>query len=81
MLHELGIFAMSPELGNDSKKTDDFFVHDKGVLVELLEDNFGWIEYTIKLLFEKVRCYAVVSEAFEGISKDAEDFGAVRTTV
>ena len=81
MLHELGIFAMSPELGNNNKLTNDFFVYDKGALVELLDDNYGWIEYTIKLLFEKVRCYAVVSEAFEGVAKDVEDFSAVRTTI
>jgi len=56
MLHELGIFALSPELGIDAKKANHFFIEDKETLQILIMSNYAWIENTIKLLFDKVVC-------------------------
>ena len=61
MLHELGILAMSPELGIDDRRTEDFFIRDASALVGLVQGNFSWIEHTIKLLFEKIHCSVVKS--------------------
>ena len=36
MLHELGILAMSPELGIDDRRTEDFFIRDASALVGLV---------------------------------------------
>ena len=44
MLHELGIFALSPELGIANKKADDFFISDKQTLKAIVVSNYAWIE-------------------------------------
>ena len=56
MLHELGIFAMSPELGWQGRGTEDFFISNPEDLKDLLHHNSFWIENTMKLLFEKIEC-------------------------
>lgn len=61
MLHELGIFALSPELGINNSKTDDFFIRDKKALQMLIKDNYIWVEHTMRLLFEKIHCSVIES--------------------
>ena len=56
MLHERGIYAMSPELGIDSRYAETFFINNKQTLQDLIVQNSAWIEHTIKLLFEKIKC-------------------------
>ena len=46
MLHERGIYALSPELGIKSRATEHFFIKDKDALFDLLKANFKWIEFT-----------------------------------
>ena len=48
MLHELGIYAMSPELGtNNSRSSEYFFIRSKKALKETLDLNYPWIQFTI----------------------------------
>lgn len=48
MLHELGIYALSPEIGhNETKKAKTFFIYDQSALQDLLIKNYEWIKYTI----------------------------------
>ena len=61
MLHELGIYAASPELGIDMREAEDFFIRSKGALIALVRQNFDWIEHTMLLLFEKIDCQQVKS--------------------
>ena len=46
MLHERGIYALSPELGIKSRATEHFFIKDEDALFDLLRYNYDWIEYT-----------------------------------
>eukprot|EP00353_Schmidingerella_taraikaensis_P019025 CAMPEP_0185621200 /NCGR_PEP_ID=MMETSP0436-20130131/56495_1 /TAXON_ID=626734 ORGANISM="Favella taraikaensis, Strain Fe Narragansett Bay" /NCGR_SAMPLE_ID=MMETSP0436 /ASSEMBLY_ACC=CAM_ASM_000390 /LENGTH=70 /DNA_ID=CAMNT_0028262221 /DNA_START=482 /DNA_END=694 /DNA_ORIENTATION=- len=56
MLHELGIFALSPELGISNKSAETFFIRDQFTLAQTITTNFKWIESAMKLLFESVEC-------------------------
>ena len=51
MLHELGIYAMSPELGTNkspmSRLSEYFFIKSKEALKETLDLNYPWIQFTI----------------------------------
>ena len=61
-MHELGIFAMSPELGINRKSSDKFFIKDKSTLTTLLIDNLVWIQYAMRLLVENIHCDVLRSE-------------------
>jgi len=47
MLGNLGIFAMSPELGSNKQQSEDFFIQDPDALFDVLQSNYDWIRFTI----------------------------------
>lgn len=83
MLHERGIYALSPELGLADKNTEHFFISSKDTLKKLLVRNFGWIEYTMKLLVESIKCNIVNSKGINETSQEnsTEMFTTVNTEV
>ena len=65
MLHEMGIFALSPELGiNDHLDARKFFIEDTNVLEALVVANSAWIKDAMKLMMEKVHCELKESKIF-----------------
>lgn len=56
MLHEMGILALSPELGIDDHAVEKFFIKDARVLEGLVVANSAWIKDAMNLLMEKVSC-------------------------
>ena len=62
MLHELGIYALSPELGILNQLVETFFITNKVALEDLLIENYDWIKEAMRLLFEKVECKHTYSE-------------------
>lgn len=56
MLAELGIYAVSIELGGFTKETQQFYIEDKVALAGLLIDNERWITESFGFLFSKVEC-------------------------
>ena len=48
MLAEKNIFAMSPSIGSSNIYTQTYFITQESALVEMLSQNYDWINYTIK---------------------------------
>jgi len=81
MLHELGILAVSPELGIADKNAENFFIEDKQTLEVLLMANFVWIENSMRLLFDKVTCKDNGS-AVEALSRqNGKEFSTISTSL
>jgi len=72
MLHEMGVFAMSPELGLQLQESETFFIKNSDDLENVIKDNSKWIWNTMKLLFEKVTCEPISSEV-KSIIKNEND--------
>jgi len=51
MLNELGIYAMSPELGTPNPRTNEFFIVSPKDLKIMVEKNSDWIFYACSQLF------------------------------
>lgn len=45
MLGELGVLAVSPELGLHNKLTDQFFIGTREVLLDVMKHNYPFIKY------------------------------------
>jgi hypothetical protein len=50
MLHEHGIYAMSPELGTDDERSEHFYISDFNPLKDTVESNYIWIHNVIAML-------------------------------
>jgi hypothetical protein len=50
ILSEHGIIAASPELGTNDRKSENFFIMDRSVLLEILNQNAPWILKSFKKL-------------------------------
>ena len=69
MLAELGIYALSIELGSSQDKFNTFFIEEEDDLKTLLLETEPWIRQIMTFLDEKTFCYfmssSVVDEAVE----------------
>lgn len=48
MLANFGIVAASPELGTNDRESFDFFIEERPVIYEVLEENLDWILFCFK---------------------------------
>ena len=56
MLHERGIYAVSPELGLNGHAYESFFIKTSKALEAVVAGNSHWVNYTMRLLVERVVC-------------------------
>ena len=55
IMKQYNIPSVSPELGNDSIYSTDFFVWYDFAVRDILKDNAGWIEHTFKKMSGELR--------------------------
>jgi len=54
MLGKRHIYAISPELGIEDKKSEEFWIKSAEVLEEVLKQNFSWVEAILLRFFPKL---------------------------
>ena len=67
MLNELGIYAMSPELGLSSAgiHANKFFISFADTLKSVVTQNLSWIRHAMRFLVESVECEHVGSRVID----------------
>ena len=70
MYGELGIFAMSPELALDDRRTWKFFIKEPEVIETTVKRNQVWINFALGVIFESVDCEHSSSDQISNILKN-----------
>ena len=77
MLGEKGVYALSPELGNQEHGSEYFFIKSNHVLKQVLTQNYGWVERAFARLLPMI----VVKEKHAMLLSEHESTVEVETVL
>ena len=63
MLGERGVYALSPELGTHSHKSETFFIRSEKALMDVVTQNYPWIEKVFARFFPVIALSHTMSSA------------------
>ena len=63
MLGERGVYAISPELGTHSRKSEHFFIKSEKALMDVVTQNYPWVEKVFARFFPMIVLSQTSSDA------------------